>query len=160
MLHRFAPGFAESQEGRPVLLRHTFYSLRWKRVVSRCWTGSAGQRHSARWTVPLLTPTLPRGSGLSDSGSVCAESASSRSVPENASNIVNFILVESSRIYRFSDFSWILMCVSVCQTSTWTLTADSGSGTVSFTGVICQTQNAKWATQNTESMPWCGIDED
>lgn len=82
MLHRFAPGFAESQEGRAVLLLPTFSSLRSKRLVSRCQTCSAGQQHSAGWMVPLLTPTPPRGSGLSDSGSVCAESASSHSVPE------------------------------------------------------------------------------
>lgn len=104
---RLAPGFAESQEGRAVLLLPTFSSLRSKRVVSRCRTCPAGRQHSARRTVPLLTPTLPRGSGLSDSGSVCAESASSHSVPENESNIVNFTWFESSRIYSFSDFSWI-----------------------------------------------------
>lgn len=96
MLHRFAPGFAESQEGQAVRPLPTFYSLRSKGVASLCRTCSAGQQHSAHWTVALPTPTLPRGSGLSDSGSVCAESASSHSVAGNASNIVNFTLVESS----------------------------------------------------------------
>lgn len=109
MLHRSAPGFAESQEGQAVLPLPTFSSLRSKGLVSLRLTCSPGKQRSARWTVALPTPTLPRGSGLSDSGSVCAESASSHSVAGNASNIVNFTLVESSRIDSFSDFSWIPM---------------------------------------------------
>lgn len=74
--------FAESQDGQAVLLHPTSSGLHLKGGVCLCRTGSLRERDSTHPGVELATLLPPLGFGLLGSGSVCAESAFSRSIKE------------------------------------------------------------------------------
>lgn len=84
MWNKFLQRFAEAQGAQAAPPLPTFSGLRPKSGVSQCLGVGAEQESVLMVPVAEETPPPPRppGSGLSGSGSVCAESASSHSVAQ------------------------------------------------------------------------------